>query len=174
MTKFHAPNVPFVEARHTGSKQKPTAIVLDLSMTTSDKGAALGIATRLHKRNAPANSYHYIVDEAQIYRGVWDNVAAHNSPYRAIDILICAQPHERVAMWEDATAKSVLTRAAELVADLILTYKIKPRYLSEVGEMHWKKHRTRRRGGIIIRVPGEWPSRSFLTDVKTHLVMKTS
>lgn len=172
MRKSKAPNVPFVEAYLMGSRQRPTAIVIDLSMTTSEKGAALGIATRLHHRNSPSNSYHYMVDEAEVYRGVWDDLAAYSSPHKALNILVCANPHEDVRMWEQQSEKAVLDRTAKLVADLILAYKIKPRYLDGDEWSRWMKRRSLRTGGIIVRVPGTWPKDYFLRQVKSQLAIK--
>lgn len=173
MTKYQAPNVPFVEAYLIGSKQKPTAIAIELSMTTSEKGAALAIATRLHKPSSPSKSYHYISDEAGSYRGVWDNLAAHGNPYRALSVLVCAEPGDDVRLWGKPTHAPVRHRAAELVAELILAYKIKPRYLEGADLARWMKRKSRRNGGIIVHVPGVWPHETFLADVKAHLVMKS-
>ena len=156
-----------------GGHQKPTAIVLSLSSTTSDEGAALGIASNLHKSNAPLNSYHYIVDEAKTYRCIPQDVAAYSSYRNALDILICAQPHEEVAMWEDATATKVMHRTADLVADLMLAYKIRARYLDTEAEQKWVKHKWRRRGGLIVHAIGTWPYQAFLDDVKAQMLVKT-
>lgn len=174
MAKFALPNVPFVEARHVGGPQKPTAIVLSLSSTTSDEGAALGIAMNLHKATAPFNSYHYIVDEAQTYRCVPDDVAAYSSPHRAIDILICAQPRtEEWPLWKDTPETRVFHRTVNLVAELILAHKIKDRYLDAESETKWAQHKWRRHGGLIVRVIGTWPYEEFLSDVRAQLVVKT-
>lgn len=171
MPRFQTPNVPFVEARMMGPKQKPTAIVLDLSFTTSDKGAALGIARHLHSRNAPSTSFHYVVDEAEIYRGVWDDRSAYDCPHRAINILVCAQPQEHVDAWDEAIP--VLHRTASLVADLILAYKIKARYLDEASKQKWLKRRWRHRGGLIVRIPGTWPRTKFLDAVHDQIRIKS-
>ena len=171
--KHPVPNVPFVQARNVGGPQRPTAIVLSLSQTTSDEGAALGIASNLHKPNAPLNSYHYIVDEAKTYRCIPGDTAAYSSPRHALDVLICAQPHEKVAMWEDATATLVMHRTADLVADLILAHKIRARYLFHDDEQKWLKHKWRRRGGLIVRAIGTWPYQAFLDDVKAQMTVKT-
>jgi hypothetical protein len=172
MAKTAAPNVPFVEARHTGGKQRPTAIVISLSSTTSEKGAALGIANYQHRFDAPLKSYHYVVDEEQVFRCIPDNVAAYGNPYRAINVQICAQPHEDTPLWEDGCASPVMHRAAKLVADLILLHKIKPRYIRGQAEERWFNHRWRRRGGLIIKVLGTWPYESFLDDVNAELLAR--
>lgn len=173
MRKFQAPKVPFVEAYNVGGKQKPTAIVLSLSSTTSEKGAALGIANNLHKANAPMNSYHYVVDAVETYRCVFDNVAAYSSPYRAIDILVCAEPLADAHLWSAKGSTKVLRRAADLVADLLLFYKIPVRYLDEEAELSWFKRKWRHRGGIIVAVPGAWPYDAFMTEVRSRITLKT-
>lgn len=172
MSKHPLPNVPYVEARHHGEKQRPTAIAIDLSMTTSEKGSALGIAKNLHSRTAPANSYHYIVDEFNIYQGVWTDLAAHKAPYRSVNILLCAQPTEKMNVWFTPSRNVLKRRCAGLVADLCLSYKIKPRYIFNEDLEKWTKHRWRRNGGIIVRVPGEWPTAAFLVDVKSQMLLK--
>ena len=75
-------------------------------------------------------------------------------------------------MWEDATAIRVLYRAADLVADLILLHGIRPRYLDVEAERKWFKHRWRSRGGLIVRVLGEWPYESFLKDVEAKMIVR--
>jgi N-acetylmuramoyl-L-alanine amidase CwlA len=172
MAKRAVPNVPFVQAHHIGSKQKPTAILLQISHTTSDQGAALAIAQRLHKTNAPPNSYHYIVDEARAYRGVPDDRAAYLATHRTINVLMCSQPHEAEPLWEDATAVPVLHRTAELVVELCLAHNIKPRYLDDEAYDHWYRHKWRRRGGIIVDVMGTWPYQSFIDDVNACIFVR--
>lgn len=165
-------DITFVEARNVGEKHKPTAIVLKLSSTTSDKGAALGVAQYHHKPFAPHISFHFIVDNAETYRCVPTGLASYGSYHRALSVLICAQPHEEEAMWEDATAKPVLHRSAALVADLMLAYHIRPRYLKGDQIDRWRKHKWRRRGGLIVLVPGAWPYESFMADVKSQLELR--
>lgn len=167
------PSVPYVEAQHKGSKQRPTAIVLSLSCTTSDKGAALGLANRFHKLNSPADSYHYFVDEASIFRGLFDNVAAYSSPFRSIDVHLAAQPTQNPLMWLEGDRANVLELAAELVADLMWAYKIKLRYLEGEGQSRWLKRKWRRRGGLILEIPGGWPKDEFLIKVNAYLAGKS-
>lgn len=174
MARYATPTIPFVEARNVGPKQKPTSIVLSLSATTSEKGAALGIANYHHKMNAPTQSYHYILDSTDTFQCVPDEVMAYCSPYRSLNVLICAQPHEEVALWEDGSATRVMYRAADLIADLILGHKIRPRYLDEDAEHRWIRHKWRRNGGLIVRAIGTWPYESFLDDVKSRILIKTS
>lgn len=172
MSKYKAPHVPFVEARHVGASQKPTAIVLKMSSTTSEKGAALGIAQYHHSLYAPLISYHYIIDEATTYRCVPSRVAAYGNPYRAINVLMCAQPQDYVPLWQDATASRVMHRTADLVADLMLAHKIRVRSLREDEAHRWWEHKWRRRGGLIVHPTGAWPYESFFLDVECQLVIK--
>jgi hypothetical protein len=172
MSKRQLPVVPFVEAARVGGKQKPTAISIMLSDTTSEKGSALGVAQYHHRPNGPMISFHYIVDNAMVYQCVRNNVAAYGNPHNAINILICARPHEQEDLWEDASARPVLHKAASLVADLMLVYNIKPRYLEDKALEKWLRHKWRRRGGLMIRVPGTWPYESFLLDVKSQMLVK--
>lgn len=174
MAKYPVPNVPFVQARNVGGPHKPTAIVLTLSETTSSEGAALGIAQNLHQTNAPLKSYHYIVDETKVYRGVPDGIAAYRSPHRALNILMCADIHENwPTYWEDATATRAIAKTADLVAELCLAHKIRARYLDEKTEPKWFRHRWRRRGGLIVRVRGDWPYEAFINDVSAQMIIKT-
>lgn len=171
MTKFQAPIVPYVEAYLSGTKQKPTAITLDLSETTSEKGAALGIANRLHASTSPSRSYHYTVDEAETYQGVWDHVASFGNPYRAISVLLCADVREEDDMWAEPMANSAMHNAAKLIAKLVLTYKIRPRYLEGKARVRWLKRRSRRRGGIMLRIPGAWSREEFLDDIRACITV---
>lgn len=173
MAKHAVPNYPYVQARNVGGKHRPTAIVLSLSDTTSDKGAALAIASYHNSAVAPHKSYHYVVDDDHIYRCVPLDVAAYGNPYKAIAVHICAQPHETLPLWENGSAKKVLYRTADLVADLMLTYRIPARNLTGAAEDKWFKHRWRRNGGLIVRAAGVWPHTSFLDDVKAQMVIKT-
>lgn len=172
MPKHVLPAIPFVEADRVGGSQKPTSIILKISSTTSDKGAALGVAQYQHQPRGPMLSFHYIVDNETTYNCVPVNVASYANPHRAISVLICAQPHEDEAMWEDATATPVLHRTADLVADLMLAYKIRPRYLTGEAEEKWFKHRWRHRGGLLVKIPGAWPYESFLLDVRSQMIIK--
>lgn len=172
MTRCTLPNVPFVEAHNQGTNQSPTAIFVTISSTTSDKGAALGVANWHHSPIAPTVSYHYVVDEGETYRCVPDHVASYGNPYKAINVHICAQPQDFVEAWSVGTAKPALERAAELVADLIVAHKIRLRYLDLEAEHRWLKHRWRHNGGIRVRVPGSWPSEDFLNLVKAQVAVK--
>jgi hypothetical protein len=173
MSRYKEPIVPFVEARHVGGSQKPTSIVLKMSSTTSEKGAAFGIANYHHKETAPLVSFHYIIDEEMTYRCVPSNVAAYGNPYRAINILMCAQPHDYVPLWEDATASRAMHRTADLIADLMLVHHIRVRNLRGKDAQRWHQHRWRRRGGLLVRPTGAWPHEAFFADVQSKVALKS-
>ena len=173
MAKHPLPNVPFVEAKHCGSKHRPSLIVLRVSFTTSDKGAALGIANYHHQAGAPLRTHHYILDEADTYRCIPDNLSAHKNPEGALSVLMCSQPHEDVEMWKETSSTVMMTRTAALVADLMLAHKIPLQYLDDAAVTRWNKHRWRRRGGLFVRVAGTWPYEAFMNDVKSQMSIKT-
>jgi hypothetical protein len=174
MAKHSPPGVPFVEAYNRGTKHRPTAIILKLSDTTSEKGAALGIANYQHKPNAPLTSHHYVVDEAEIYRCIPDNIGAHSWPHRAIVVLVCAQYKEHLVDWDTSLDVRSLHLAANLVGDLILAHKIKPRYLDYLARLKWEHRRWRRNGGISVQAPGAWPYEAFMIDVESRIKLKSS
>ena len=174
MSKLKTPTVPFVEARHQSSKQRPTAIELSFSYTTSDEGAALGIAYAWHKSKTSYEPSHYVVDEAMVYRCVPDKIVAGIPEYsepRAIRVQICAQPISGSQFWDDTEHAKVLHRAAKLLAELCWTHKIRTVFLDENGKDHWRAWRRRGRGGIFLRnyIPAEnFPAMTFLSDVEAQ------
>lgn len=175
MTRYPLPNVPYIQARHQGSSQKPTAIYLSLSDTTSDTGAAYAFAQHRHSKSSPLESFHYMVDETKTYRGVHDHTAAYSTPYKAIHVLLCAQPHEHAFEWGSRSGElSVLKRAADLLAQLSLAHRIRPRILTEDEYLAWLDHKWRRRGGIYLHVPGEFPTDRFLLDFHGRVAVKRS
>jgi hypothetical protein len=174
MAKHAVPDVPFIEARNVGTAQKPTAIVLRMSSTTSEQGAALAIATYHHSPISPMVSHHFIVDAVSTYRCVPDSIAAYQNPYRSLSVLICAQPHEYNPFYENDDVSRVLDRSTALVADLLLSYKIPVRYLDTELEGKWIAHKWRRRGGIIVKARGIWPYETFLSLVKLKIYEKTT
>lgn len=175
MSRYPRPNYPYVQATHQGSAQKPTAIYVSLSDTTSVTGAAFAIAKHHHSSRSPLVSYHYIVDESKTYKGVHDDRAAYSTPYRAIHVLMCAEPHERAFDWGSRQGeRRVLTRTADLVAQLVLAHDIKPRILTNDEYLAWLDHKWRRRGGIHLHIPGEFPTDRFLLDVRNRMIAKRS
>lgn len=173
--KYKTPKIPFVEAKHKGGRQKPTAIEIQASFTTSEKGAALGVAQAWHRDASTLPVSHYSVDEVEKYHCVLDNVQAGRKEQREKNVLrvtICAEPQGRQHFWDHDIHDLVLSNAANLVAQLCLAYHIPTKYLDEDATARWKRLRWRRRGGIIVDVPGDWPYRSFLLEVQSTQVAK--
>lgn len=156
--RYAGNNIPFVEAAHVGGKQKPTAIVLRSSFTTSDDGAALGVATHWHYAGSKMDSCHYVVDDAKTFRCVPDKIRAYPMSTgiynRAVSINVCYEP-------PDWPSPQVLDRTAVLAARLCKLHKIKPRILSQDQELAWVIHKWRSRGGIILKTVGEFPIADF-------------
>lgn len=169
MSKFKPPIVPYVEARYQGAKQRPRAIVIRSSHTTSSDGAALGLANAWHRNNSAQLACHYVVDEAKIYQCVPDQIEAERAPGRGvIHICLCSEPLDDVSFWDDKEHVAVLDRAVDLVAQLSLAYKIPARYLEGEEQQKWDHRKLIRPKGIILRVVGEFPAGQFLSNVKTQ------
>lgn len=174
MTRYSKPNVPFIEASKKGGKNRPTLIVLSSSFTTSDSGAALGIAKYWYTNHAQ-ESHHYIVDEAAVYRCVDDSrlaVFSKNSTQNALSVHLCDDPSGTIERWDDAAHTKLLSNAADLVAGLCLFHGIRPRYLSDLELKKWRKWRLKRRGGIVVQgfmAQGYWPEDYFLTLIEAHI-----
>jgi N-acetylmuramoyl-L-alanine amidase. len=177
MSKFQPPVAPFVEARNKGGKQRPTLIVLSSSWTTSDKGAALGIANTLHRSNSPEKSFHYVVDEESVFQCVWDHVVALHCGYDkgSIGIKMCDDPSLLLRRWSDKPHQKVLYRLAELTAQLCLAYGIPARFLTDEQLLKWSKRKWKSKGGIVTSAqmsrvfnlpdqqdPKEWSRYEFL------------
>jgi hypothetical protein len=169
MAKHVELNWPLIQAKHVGPEQRPTAIMLSISSTTSENGAALAIAKYHHSASAPLVSYHYIVDASKTYRCMSDFVSSYAHPHGALSVMLCAQPHE-YSPYAEVSNSRVMNRAASLIADLLKLHKIPVRYLDDDLEKKWVKHKWRRRGGIIAPVIGMWPYESFLLLVKLKLL----
>lgn len=161
--------IPYVEAAHKGSSQKPTAIVLRVTGDTSDAGAALATANYHHGATSPRYSSHYVLDEASTYRCLDHNVAPYGLPYRSITVLLCAEWASNEAVWTTGNYVFVLDRASDLVSDIILENKIRPKFLNQAEELRWVNHRWRRRGGIFLRSKGEFPVSEFMRQVARKL-----
>lgn len=137
-----------VEAHHVGPRQRPTAIYLQSSFTTGDKGAANGIAQAWHNPNNKVSSCHYVVDESQTLRCMPDNKSSFpfdKTPFKnAVSITVCHNPPTK-------PSSKVLDDTATLVARLCKLHKVRVRIL-EIDQMNkWLKHRWRSNGGIIIQ-----------------------
>ena len=165
-----APNCPYIEAHLKGGHQRPSAIVLTLSDTTSSSGAALGLANFWHKRNSKFDSCHYVVDESMTYQSIWDNQQACYSPKGAIAISLCARRTMEHLEWEGpGSRRDALERAAGLIAALCKAHKIRPRILSIKDYQKWSNFKTKRRGGIFITVEGVFSAPLLMALVEEHM-----
>lgn len=172
MTKHTSPEWPFVEARYSGGKQRPTVITLQPSFTTSEEGAALGLANMWHSPFSPDYSGHYTVDNAKIIRCVDDSVVSGFKEFQLDGILrifMCAEPASPTTFWNEVEHAQVLHTTATLVAELCRKHKIRPRYLDYQDLLHWGAWSTRRRGGIFVNASEDWPHELFLKDVLHEL-----
>ena len=175
MSKYDLPTMPFVEAAAKFGRQRPTAIILRGTMTSSDEGSALGIANAWHKSQGPWNSGHYAVDSDRRYRCVKDTEIAgteQSNDKGAIRVAICAEPIDRARFWSLTYHDQVLRNTAKLVAELTLTHSIRPVYLSNQEREKWEKLKTKRRGGIIIDSPSGWPHEEFLHMLHVQRALK--
>lgn len=169
--KLPIPAIPFVEARCKGGRQKPTAIVLKSSYTTSEKGAALAIALNWNSQHSSYDATHYVVDEATTYRCVWDWVQAipeMHETKNALTVNVCHDPGDEPDYWYLDTRLRTMHRTADLVAELMHHYRIPTQYLHGRGLDRWLHRRRRSRGGIILKIDGYWPAEEFLNLVRAR------
>jgi N-acetylmuramoyl-L-alanine amidase CwlA len=158
--------IPFIEARHKGRKQRPKTIMIRLSETTSDRGAALGIANYWHSPSSPLESCHYVVDSELTFQCVPVNRVSYSSKLverGVVSVNVCAPPTFDVGFWKDQDYANVLDNAAKLVAYLCKTHNIPVRGVDLLD--------TRRlfsRGGIMVNVRGAWPTNDFLLAVAEY------
>lgn len=168
-------NTPFVEAIHKGGRHKPTSIVLRLSNTTSEDGAALGVANAWNRSRSIEKSAHFVVDEASSYQCVDVKMAAkHSGVYDkgTICVVICAQPSDFLRVWSDDAQGSAFFNAAKLVGELSDQLRIRRRFLTDEQKSGWIKFRCRSRGGIINRIDGNFPTQDFLDYVEYYATAK--
>lgn len=175
MSKYKTPEMPYVQAKHQGGKQKPTVIILRPSFTDSFGGAALAVAQNWHRNPSFWEAGHYCVDEKTRFRCVPDKVIAgiEDTEKGAIRIAICADPITGTQFWDLSEHIKVLNKAAELVAELTLAYNINVAYLDDTSKARWSKIKTRRRGGIFVEETSGWPFTSFINEVKAQRALKT-
>lgn len=158
-------NIPFVQAHHIGSKQRPTAIVLRTSFTTGVVGAANAIAQAWHNPNNHTDSCHYVIDELKTIRCIPDRIACRSvyssSRYnrKSITINVCYDPPQ-------IPAESTVYRTSKQVARLCRLYRIRNRILNEDEIDKWVQHPWKFRGGIIIATAGDFPITNFITSVQ--------
>lgn len=170
MSRFQPPVVPFVEARYQGCKQRPKAIFISSSHTTSEHGAALGLSNAWHRALSGLPAPHYVVDEKTIYRCIPDRKESERRPGNgAIHVHLCSQPFDDVSFWDDAEHVRVLDLAEDLVAQLALAYRIPVRLLDVDDTERWINESWRRRKGVTIQVLGEFPTQRFLKNVREQM-----
>lgn len=173
MKKYPSLSMPYVESAFKGGRQRPTAIIISPSFTTSVKGAAVGIAKTWNRGRTQLDPSHYVVDETTVVRCVDDKFFVASSPHDvdmgAIRIMICAHP-ANASFWDLARHGMVLQKTSELVAELIVKHKIKLAYMNEQTMRRWEEHPWRRRGGIFIdENAGEWPHQHFMDAVQANI-----
>lgn len=160
-------NITFVEAFRIGKKQRPRSILLRITETTTDDGAALGMAVAWHRDVSSIPTCHYAVDLLRIINCVPDNRIARNGAdtmKHTVSIGLCAYPTTYEGLWTaDRDTNCVLENAAELVARLCITHKIPVRSLS--SDELLKKRRSK---GIATLIPGAWPEAYFLERVEYY------
>lgn len=155
--------IPFIEARNHGGKQRPKSVLIRLSETTSDRGAALGIANNWHRNVSFMDSCHYVLDRELTFQCVPSNLIAYSTPYDSkgtISINVCSQPVFDATFWRDPDYEVMFDRTAALVAGLTSKHRIPVRYVDLTKHRGWF-----RKGGIILAVKGGWPADDFLTKV---------
>lgn len=124
---FAPPSPPFIPARHRGGKQTPKAIVLHGTVSSDNAGTARQIATWWNGPTSPVSSAHYTVDPKEIIQSVGDHTVAFHCGFNqdSIAIEFCDEQQGPASRWQDADSQAILQRAARLVAQLMLAYKIK-------------------------------------------------
>ncbi len=164
---------PFVESRNIGPRQKrPTLITISLSDTTSDAGAALGVANYQHYSSSCHQTKHYIVDESQVIRAIDPLFSGACSPTRSLQVFICAQPTFAMDDWVNTSGGDALMLAADLVGELCVQFRIRPYPLNFREQLRWTLRPTRRRGGIDFQIPGCWPRPLFMQKVHASISAK--
>lgn len=157
-------NIPFVQAHHIGSKQRPTAVVIRTSFTTGVAGAANAIAQAWHNPNNHTDSCHYVIDEFKVIRCVPDRISCrsvYSSRYNrnSITINVCHDP-------PSPPVESIVYRTSRQVARLCRLYRIRHRLLNEDEIDKWVEHPWKFRGGIILATVGDFPTTEFMTSVQ--------
>ena len=139
-------------------------IIIESTWTTSDKGAAYAIAMRQHEPDINSAS-HFTVDETKIYQCVPAKRIAGSESLgikNALVIRLCVDPPEVYYGWDTPTHKRLLDNLSDLVAQLTVEYKIRPRILTSAEYQNWNGFKSRRRGGIFAPLEVSWPKDSFL------------
>lgn len=160
-------NYPYVEAFQQGGRQRHLSVIRVVpSETTSDTGAALGVAQRQHLSDAPHEAFHFTVDETRIYQCVPIKTQAghfHCANKGEIGIKLCFDPPDVQYGWDDFQHTKLLDNLVDLLALLTVQYKIRPRFLTQKEYDAWrfKSFKTRSSGGIFLDF-GVWSPESYL------------
>lgn len=127
MAKFPPPSAPFIPARNRGGSQTPKAIVLHGTVSSDNAGTARQIATWWNGPTSPVSSAHYTVDPKEVIQSVGDHTVAFHCGFNqdSIAVEFCDEQQGPANRWQDADSQAILHRAARLVAELMLAYKIK-------------------------------------------------
>lgn len=169
MSKFQTPDVPFVESKTHGGKQKPKVISLFPTNTNSNVGAALAVAQNWHRNGHHSWVGHYVVDEQQRFRCVRDNVIARSDGTikGEIRIAVCAEPTSRTHFWSEDEHGDVLDRSAKLVAELSLAYRIPIKVLGD-EKFSGRTCKVLRPSGVYFYQMNNLPLERFLLEVETQ------
>lgn len=173
------PRMPYVQAKYQGSKQRPTAIIIDATFTESTQGAALGIANTWHRPSRLWEHGHYVLDEATRFRCTPDRIVSGIDPWSdkgALRIAVCANPSNGVTFWDlnHQPHYTVLKNAAKLVAELSTIYGIRVRILDDNAAARWRKFRLRHTGGIVIETTSGFPYEEFVKEVEVQKALLKS
>lgn len=119
--------------RTTGRPIDPRVIVIHTTEGHERTGSARNTAAWFRNPLALVSA-HFAVDAAEIVQCVeTQNVAWHASKanYFSIGVELCATAKQTAAQWLDEYSVAELKRAAQLIADLTLTYNIDVRKLTD-------------------------------------------
>lgn len=128
------PSPPYVgPAAHTsaGNNKPIHRIVIHCTVSPCEEGGARKTAAYFNSPSA-GGSAHYIVDPGEVVQDVYDGVIAWHAPpnpnsigIELTDALISeAWDQKNAARWKDDRHQRMLTRAADLVAQLALAYDV--------------------------------------------------
>lgn len=162
--------IPYIEARlpsHLGKKQNPKTISLQLSGTTADRGAALGIANYWNGSSSQLSYSHYVVDEELMFQCVPDS--RRLTERGIVRINVCGEPVTDGSLWTGTQKFDVFHNVVGLVAKLCWKYGIPAR---EIGLEEHRKFLGR--GGIMFDIRGAWPREYFFAALQDQLELYKS
>ena len=120
------PSPPFIAARWHGGAQTPAKrIVIHGTVSPCEAGGARNIA-HFFATETNKTSAHYVVDPGEVIQCVGDHTVAYHAPPNqdSIGVELCDPVTGSAARWNDANHTAMLERAADLVAQLCLAYKV--------------------------------------------------